>query len=297
MPQNPEWFYPTLYAPATLEAGKLLHKMQGQDRLVRRLVIDTEDAVSKASLPEALGNLGHILKVYEPNESTGVFVRLRNPNTAEHVLAMNGIENIRGFVIPKADPNTYPDQAAQIVARSSTFRIMPLLESAGMTDSIYRRDLLDVLQAHRSSIDCLRIGVNDLMSHLGMRRPETMTIYQTVIGKLISDIVIEFRGNGRFAIAAPLFENYGIDYTKLFQKEIEEHRANGLFGQTALHPSQLPILWGMYRVTKTDLDHADYVTSSDAEAATGNNGRLVSTNTHANWAETIKIRAELFGVR
>lgn len=78
-----------------------------------------------------------------------------------------------------------------------------------------------------------------------MRRPETMTIYETVAGKLISDLVIEFRGNGQFPLTAPLFESFGPQYLDTFRKEVSQHVINQLFGQVVLHPRQLRPLWNL----------------------------------------------------
>jgi|GEM_PF-6660523 len=276
---------------------KLLSKMQGEDELVHRFVIDTEDAVTESRLADGLANLDSVLDQYKPTEQTDVFVRLRNPEVTEQVLAMGGVEKLRGFVTPKADPDTFADRAARIAERDPNFRLMPLLESPGMTDYGYRHALLDVFSEHRAQIDCLRIGINDIMSNLGMRRPETMTVYETAAGKLISDLVIEFRGNGHFPLTAPLFENFGPQYLDTFRKEVSQHVINQLFGQVVLHPRQLRPLWSLYKVDEEDLNHARYVTGDNPEAAIGNGGRLVSLNTHAKWAGTIIARAELFGVR
>jgi len=70
---------------------------------------------------------------------------------AEQVLAMDGVKKLRGFVVPKADPDTYADWAASITECDSSFRIMPILESRGMNDYSYRKDLLEVLAASRAS--------------------------------------------------------------------------------------------------------------------------------------------------
>lgn len=295
--ENPAILYPTLYAPATMPDYKLLAKMEGKDELVRRFVIDTEDAVTESRLSDGLANLDSVLTEYQPTDHTDVFVRLRNPDVTEQVLAMDGVQKLRGFVIPKTDPETFTDQADRIADRDPAFRLMPLLESPGMTDYGYRRDLLEALSSRRSQIDCLRIGINDIMSTLGMRRPETLTIYETVAGKLISDLVVEFRGKGRFPLTAPLFENFGPQYLDTFRKEVSQHVINQLFGQVVLHPRQLRPLWNLYAVDEEDLNHALYVTGENPEAAIGNGGRLVSLNTHARWARTIVARSQLFGVR
>lgn len=296
---HPESMFPTLYAPADMAQEKLLRKMEGHDPLVHRFVIDTEDAVTESHLDEALANLGRTLDAYQQSDDTDVFVRLRNPEVTERVLAMDGVAKLRGFVIPKATPETFGDRVDQISQHGKDFRLMPLLEAPGMNDYGFRRDLRQVFSTpeHRAQIDCLRIGVNDLMSNLAMRRPETMTIYETIIGKLISDIVIEFRGIGHFDITAPLFECFGEQYDPVLQKELQQHVANQLFGQVVLHPRQLPKIWEAYKVTAKDLEDAESVMMPDAKAAVGQGGRLVSTKTHTEWAGTVLLRAEMFGVK
>lgn len=296
---HPEAMYPTLYTPATKDPQKLLHYMEGNDALVRRFVICTEDAVSEHDVPGALQNLEQTLEAYEPTEEVTTFIRVRNQEIAEEALAMEGIEKLTGFVVPKADPSTYPTYAKLIAERSEDFRIMPILESPGMADREYRRDLLDVLQepSHQQAIDCLRIGGNDLMNVLGMRRPKgDLTIYNTAVGQLINDIIIEYRGNGGFELAAPVYENYGAQHLSAMRRESEIHVANQLYGQVVLHPAQLQTLWDTYKVDVDDLQHAQYVRSAHPEAAIGQEGRLVSLNTHYKWAGYILERARLFGV-
>lgn len=299
MINNPETMYPTMYTPATNSPQKLLRYMEGGAEQVRRFVICTEDAVHEDLVPVALQNLQETLAAYEPTEKTAVFVRVRNQEVTERVLAMDGVAKITGFVLPKADPVSYPEHASMISKRNEEFRIMPILESPGMTDSLYRKDLLDVLGApcHRQNIDCLRIGANDLMSNLGMRRPKKdLTIYDTAVGKLINDIILEYRGNGGFEIAAPVFEYYGDQYAALFQKEISQHIANQLYGQVVIHPNQLSPLWDAYQVTAEEVSDAQSIKSLGSTAVIGKGDRLLNAATHTNWAGRILARAALFGI-
>lgn len=299
MISNPETMYPTMYTPATNNPQKLLRYMEGGVEQVRRFVVCTEDAISEDRLPAALQNLQETLAAYEPTEKTAVFVRVRNQEVTEMVLAMDGVAKITGFVIPKADPVSYPEYASMISKSKEDFHIMPILESPAMTDYMYRRDLLDVLgePCHRQNIDCLRIGANDLMSSLDMRRPKkVLTIYDTVIGKLINDIIIEYRGNGGFEIAAPVFEYFGSQYAALFQKEISQHVANQLYGQVVIHPNQLSPLWDAYKVTAEEVSDAESIKLLGSEAVIGKGNRLLNAATHTNWAGRILTRAALFGI-
>jgi citrate lyase beta subunit len=305
--EHPEAMYPNLYSPATMEPKRLLSYMQGDVDYVRRFSICTEDAVAEVALKGALGNLQEALQQYEPTEQTDVFVRLRNPDVRDKVLAMEGVDKLKGFVIPKAEPDTYPEWAACIGDRSPEFRIMPLLESKGIHDPARRKDLRDVLAdpQHRSRIDCLRIGANDLMNNLGVHRPDPPRILydNRVIGGLISDIVNEFAGVEGFQVTAPLFEHFKFDgpdgefIKDTFEEEVATHIDHGLFGQVVIHPNQLPTLWEMYKVTDRELKHAQRVVAEKEKAAAADNGQLLSTQTHAKWAGQVLQRAAMFGTR
>jgi citrate lyase beta subunit len=296
-----------LYSPATMEPKRLLNYAEGNNEYVRRFAICTEDAVAASRLDEGLDNLRETLDGYEPNENTDVFVRVRNPGVTEEVLAMDGVHKLKGFVIPKSNPETYPDWAERIRDRDPNFRIMPLLESRGMHDPAYRKDLREVFAdpQHRGQIDCLRIGANDLMNNLGMHRPDPpRTIYDNrVLGSLIGDIVNEYSGVEGFQITAPLFEHFKFDgpdgeaLTDLFRREVETHVDHSLFGQVVIHPSQLPMLWEMYKVTERNLRHANHVITEKDKAVASDEGQLLSTQTHASWAGKVLLRAEMFGVR
>jgi citrate lyase beta subunit len=294
---NAHLFYPVLYSPATTNVERLAHLVNGGDAKVRRIVVCTEDSVSEGDLPEALTNLKSFLPLIKPNTDVAIFIRVRNPDVMKQVLEMPDIDRVAGMVIPKASPDDYPLYADPIADYGPSFRVMPILESARMVDRGFRTALLTTLtdERYRPNIDVLRIGGNDLMGQQGIRRDDhEFTIYDTVVGKLIGDIVNEFRGGGGFIVTAPVFECYGIRYDVLFQREVRQHVLNNLFGQTVIHPRHLRMLWDMYRVRTTDFESAQQIVAG-ATAVHGHEERMDEMATHFKWAQIILARAELFG--
>jgi citrate lyase beta subunit len=290
--------HPTLYSPATTEPHKILALANRirENTGVWRMVLCTEDAIREDELPSALHNVRALLADMSSETPVAIFVRVRNPEVMAAVLDMPGAEKLTGFVVPKAAPESYSHYADQIVEHSS-FRLMPILEAPQMIDRHFRESLRGVLtdQRYRSQIDCLRIGANDLMGRLGIRRDDKeFTVYDTPVGATIHDIINEFRGVAGFTITAPVFELYGDQYGELFRKEARQHVMNGLFGQTVINLVHLLPLRDMYSVKPDDLASAQSILESSS-AVKGLNGRMDEHATHWKWAEMILERHRLFG--
>lgn len=212
---------------------------------VRSVIFCTEDAVNARDVPLALRNLGAALPSLSYAAHQMRFVRVRNPDVMRQVLALPGSEQIDGFVLPKVTRGVLPEYLRQIKGRGQL--IMPTLETKEVFDEremIALRKLLERtgVQEHVLS---LRIGGNDLLSLLGMRRPRGRTLYQTSLGPVIARLVTTFKPSG-FNLSAPVFE-YIEDVTTL-QREVEEDLAHGLIGKTAIHPDQVPIIHACYGV-------------------------------------------------
>ncbi len=300
--------HPTLYMPAKLAPSKLLQVINehtvtfGKEGApgdvdsfdnVRRVVICTEDSVSDEELPQALINLGDTLENIDENAQVCVYVRVRNQDVFKYVLELPGITNVTGFVIPKAEPVSFPQYADQLV--DSEFLLMPILEASNMVALSFREHLREILMNYKERIDCVRIGANDMLGHLGIRRdPHQLTVYEGPVGQTILAVINEFRGINRFAITAPVFECYGSQYDMLFRRELHRSVSYGLFGQTTIHPRHLRIISDLYRVANDDLVSARSILDSDA-AVNGLNGRMDEKSVHSEWAKQIVDRAALFG--
>lgn len=288
--------HPVLYTPATTEVHKQLDLVNRNRKEVPvwTMVLCTEDAIREADVPQALDTLRAVLAGKDPNSGVAVYVRVRNADVLKRLLDLPNVDRLRGFVIPKADPATFPSYADQLAG--TDFRLMPILESPLMMDHHFRETLRMVLlsDGYRSMIDCLRIGGNDLMGHLGIRRDDReFTIYDTPVGQTIHAIINEFRGLAGFFVSAPVFECFGTKYDGLLRKEVEHHIMNGLFGQTVIHTRHLRPIRDLYKVSQCDLESARAIVGDDT-AVSGRDGKMDERNPHLKWAELILERHRLF---
>jgi citrate lyase beta subunit len=288
---------PVLYTPATRPLDKLVPLMNGADSRVRRLVLCTEDSIRAEDVHAAITNIKAALGQLEAQSSTEVFVRLRDHDeTMEAVLGLKKIDRVKGFVLPKAHPTGFSKYAHSIIRRGEHFKLLPIIEHRRTPDSTFRRRLLETFEDYRPHIDCVRIGGNDLLGHQALRRAEGVTIYDTVIGDLIASIVNEFRGIGGFEVTAPVVESFAPSHDYQLLKELKRSIANGLFGQTVIHPRHLPIILDAYRVSADDFASATALMES-SQAVEGKGGRMDEKATHYQWALRTLERARLFGAR
>jgi len=210
------------------------------------------------------------------------------------LLALPAIGNIDGFVLPKltlANFNAYFDQLG-----GCPFKIMPTLETQEVFDYGALCELRAALQqeAVRPNITLLRIGGNDLMSLLGIRRPRHMTLYETPLGPIIAQLLVVFRPFG-FALSAPVFEY--LNDIETLQKEICQDIAFGLTGKTAIHPAQIAIIETAYGVASEDAQMAARLCAENAPAVFKMHDAMCEVATHQRWALDILHRQHCYGVK
>lgn len=167
-----------LYMPAhRADLATLAH---GPKRsTARSLIFCTEDAVHERDLEMALHQLATLLPKLEP-EPPFRFIRPRTPAVLRRLLRMEGIERIQGFVLPKFGPRTLSDWLRVWDDRCGHW-LMPILETAETFERRQMEILRDLLDDSglRERVLCLRIGGNDLLNLLGLRRARGATIYDT----------------------------------------------------------------------------------------------------------------------
>ena len=116
------------------------------------------------------------------------FVRVRNPGRADSGCShMPGAEQLTGFVLPKITRHNFDAYFRQV--RKTDYMLMPTLETAEVFDEAEMKLFRQCLEQPgvRDHILALRIGGNDLLALLGIRRPRNMTIYRTPLGPVISN--------------------------------------------------------------------------------------------------------------
>jgi citrate lyase beta subunit len=281
----------SLYLPAN---HKHLMDIANGERLghTRSLIFCTEDAVADADLSWALFNLSVVLANMKAETTTERFVRVRNPEVLTRVLAMPGVEKLTGFVIPKCTRHNFDAYFKQV--RGTDHLLMPTLETADVFNDEEMRLFREALEAPgvRSRILALRIGGNDLLALLGLRRPRNMTIYRTPLGPVIARLVTTFRPYG-FVLTAPVFEH--LDLPELLDQEVAEDMAYGMVGKTAIHPSQIALIEQHYRVKARDLEAARAILDVDSPAVFKMHNSMCEVATHRAWAQRMVEQSNVFG--
>ncbi|MBK1695327.1 ATP-binding protein [Chromatium weissei] len=272
----------SLYVPATHH--DLLNIANGTRwPALRSVIFCTEDAVAETALETAIENLRKALAQMTTTCAMLRFIRARNPDILMQLLTLPGIEKINGFVFPKFDLSN-ADVYMNLLT-DSKYLCMPTLETRDVFETAklitLRNHLLGCHYQHR--ILALRIGGNDLLSLLGIRRPLDRTIYCTPLGHTIAQIVTVFKPFG-FQITAPVFEH--LNCSEILQEELSEDIAHGLCGKTAIHPNQIPMIEKSFRVIPTDLEAAHRILNDD-RAVFQFNGSMCEVATHRIWAQHI----------
>lgn len=260
---------------------------------LRAVIFCTEDAVSASEVDESLVHLRLYLQGFRPIAGRRRFIRARNPEILLRLLDMPHIDRIDGFVLPKFTLRNLP--AYLHVLHDTPFDIMPTLETRETFDPGAMRELRDALlqEAGENKVPVLRIGGNDLLNLLGIRRPRGLTVYDTPLGSVIAQLVTIFKPFG-FSLSAPVFEY--LDDQETLLREIRIDLAHGLTGKTAIHPQQVPLIEACYRVDREDIDMAHCLLDNDMPAVFKMHGAMCEVSTHRRWAEEITLRRMLFGV-
>lgn len=283
----------SLYVPAN---HKDLAKIANGEKLpdARSLIFCLEDAIADRELSWSLFNLSVVLENMHGEVTAERFVRVRNPDVMARVLAMPGAEKLTGFVLPKITRHNFETYFRLV--RDTDHVLMPTLETAEVFSDSEMQQLRAVFEAPgvRHRILALRIGGNDLLALLGLRRPRSMTIYRTPLGPVIARLVTTFRPWG-FALTAPVFEY--LDLPELLDQEVLEDLAHGMVGKTAIHPTQIGPIEQHYQVRPQDLAVARAILDDASPAVFRMNDAMCEVATHRAWAERLVEQSHRFGSR
>ena len=280
----------SLYVPATRPDLAAVANGERHPGL-KSVILCTEDSILPGQVDVALGNLRECLPQIA-HERPLVFIRPRNPDVLARILGMRGVERIDGFVLPKATKESVAAYAGIVPAR---FLLMPTLETREAFDPAAVAGLRSALSVPgvRERVLALRIGGNDLLNLLGIRRLPRRTIYDTAIGPVVASLVAAFRPFG-FPLTAPVFDDFGDMET--LNVEVIRDLEHGLVGKTAIHPFQVSRIERHYRVPDADLGMALRILDRDAPAVFQVEGEMCEPATHSEWARSIIERAEVYGV-
>lgn len=284
----------SLYTPAT--RPDLVALGSGKISGLSSLIYCTEDAVREADVPLALDNLRAALPQLPLTGSPLRFIRARNPDVLAQLLTLN-LSAITGFVLPKIHDGNLAEYM-RVLERSGQdhLKVMPTLETRealSETRMTLLRDLI-FMEGWPGRVLSLRVGGNDLMHALGVRRVPGRTLYEGPLERVMGMLVGVFKPYG-LSLSSPVYEVYSDPGT--LAREVAQDLEYGLCGKTIIHPAQLATVLEGYRVPESELLEARAILAPDAPAVFSMHGRMCEPATHSRWAQDVLARAELYGVR
>ncbi|WP_315710684.1 HpcH/HpaI aldolase/citrate lyase family protein [Brenneria uluponensis] len=288
----------TLYMPATrtdITQCVLNNEIEG----LRSIVICLEDAVSETDVPVALHNVKQVLSALTRAKEAGygaewplVFIRPRHAEMGKLLTETESLTPIDGLVLPKFTLASLPVWWA--IVKDTHLCMMPTLETEDVFDVVQMRKLATVLVDHpcHDRIIALRIGGNDLMNVISLRRPRYLTLYDSPMGYVIKMLVAVF-GSRDFALTSPVCEH--IDDHEVMERELALDMAHGLVGKTAIHPNQIAKIEQALMVSSAD--HADALRIlNSSQAVFKSQGAMCEPATHRRWAARILEQAQIYGI-
>lgn len=282
----------TMYIPATHD--QLWEVTQGiKFTQIKSIAVCLEDAVLETDVQTAMVNLKQLLqkREIEPNlKSPAIFIRPRNIEMAKHIVDWDLNHAFNGMILPKFNIENLKSWMDILPAN---LQYMPTLETKEIFDVAHNIELYQALKYDFHKTLCLRIGGNDLLSCLNLRRPKNTTIYQTPVGILISQLAGLFIPNG-FQLSSPVCEHF--ENTQLLLQELAQDMNNGIYTKTAIHPTQINYIHQALQVQPEEFHEAQLILAHDAKSVFKSYGSMIEPATHKNWAEMILLRYKTFGL-
>lgn len=304
-----------LYTPA-INTGIAEKIKKGIFPCLTSIALCLEDAVLDEALEYAeqcLKDTVSELSKLEKESLPLVFVRIRDP---EHLLHIHGLlgeceQVLTGYILPKFDPEN-AEKYAQLITefnknRQEKLYIMPIIESGAAAEISLRTETLREIKAVLDRIKIyvlnVRVGGNDLSNLYGLRRGISQNIYEIgVIRDILVDIINVFASD--YVVSGAVWEYFGNDengaWAEGLKREIELDKLNGFIGKTAVHPSQLPIIYESMKPGRADYEDACKILlwneKQSGVAKSSDSSRMNEVKCHRKWAERVIRLAEVYGV-
>jgi citrate lyase beta subunit len=257
------------------------------------IVLCLEDALHETDVERGVRILTELLvgRERDPDARPYVFIRPRSYDMACRLRAIRGIDRVDGFVIPKARPETLPDWMSLL--NGTRLRLMPTLETPDLFEPsrlIQLRELL--LGSGPDRIAAVRLGGNDLLGAMALRRVPGVTAYEGPLAWFLSMAAGLLTSTG-LPVAAPVFDIIGDMET--LRREVERDVQMGFVSKTAIHPAQVPVIEEAFAVSPENLAAAEAILDHEARAVFQVGGVMCEPATHAAWARRTLARADKFG--
>lgn len=301
-PVSPWQLGATLYVPALhpplaeIALGQKYPQLTSIVVCLEDAVCPSEDEQAVAATQRMVNALLSNVPAQTPVVRPLTFIRPRHCDMARSLWenTPHMAEAITGWVLPKFNMDNL-DQWWEVLKHTPPkLYVMPTLETKDVFDVMRMTELANVLDTHpiRHRILALRIGGNDLLSALSLRRARETTAYEGPLGYVLGMLTAVFATRG-YALTSPVFEHIG-EYDTL-KKELKSDLAYGFVGKTAIHPDQVPIINAELRVTHEEIRQANAILSS-SKAVFKQGNSMCEPATHTNWAHAILDRHKSMGV-
>lgn len=270
----------SLYVPAT--HADLDTIVARNPHSARSIIICTEDAVAERDVAVAMNNLRRALANAPAIEGHRRFLRPRSPFVLQQLLETQGVLSaIDGVVIPK-----FTQYMAQHWARAlehvPDLAIMPTMETAEVFTESGVQSILDTLDTMPNPVPAIRIGANDLLGLMGLKRMPGQTVYDTPLRSTIERLLTLCRIR-HYEVSAPVCDL--ISEPETLSREVAIDIAWGLYAKSCIHPCQLPTIEEHYRQAfEKNRKLADALHMSD-EAVFRLDGQMLEATCHGQWAE------------
>ena len=221
-------------------------------------------------------------------------------------------EILTGYILPKFDLSNASKYLRLIKKfnqnRPKKLYIMPILESKMIAYKSTRLNILtavkEIINEMREYVLNVRVGGNDFSNIYGLRRSSEQTIYDIgVIRDILVDIINIFASD--YVVSGAVWEyfgnNSGDKWAEGLKRELTLDRLNGFIGKTAIHPSQLPIIYESMKVSQSDYNDAvqilNWTSDSFGVCKSENSSRMNEVKCHSKWAKRIKILGDIYGIK
>ena len=281
----------TLYIP--VQHPRLAEVLAGANPDLRSVVICLEDSLHETEVGAAQEVFRATLRELESAPPRLIaYARPRGPEMLGWMLAQPGFERLAGFVLPKITTANLADWLARL--DSPAHGIMPTIESTEAFDRAAMMQMARALAPLGERVHAVRIGGNDILNQLGVRRSRERTAYDTPLGLAIATMGSVFLPEG-LALSAPVFEHYAL--TDVLKEEVARDIEHGLLTKTAIHPSQVPIIHDVLRPAPAEVEEARAILAAEARAVFGHGGSMLEPTTHARWAAGVLDRVRVHAPR
>jgi citrate lyase beta subunit len=272
----------SLYVPATHKSLEKILTFGCHG--ARSIILCTEDAVAPETVALAVNRLIKAFKSTAGKTPFLCFVRPRNPFVLRQLLGSpEVVRQLDGIVIPKFDHTTMPAWL-EVLDYNPSLAIMPTLETPSLFLEHTAIATLKAVETLRNPVIALRIGANDLLGAIGLKREPGQTIYDTPLRSTIERLITLFRPAG-FELSAPVCDLIGEPET--LSREVIQDIAWGFYAKSCIHPAQLALVEECFTQAMVRQQQQAYALLHNNNVVFKDNDQMLEAACHTNWAKRI----------